>query len=107
MAKQRQRRPVAPVQVIEDQQQQFLFTRLLQQARHGGVHQIALCLGIALTWSGQIGNAIAEGGYEASQVAAETLDVGVEDRLSCFLNEVSKRLYPRLVRDAEVLIRAP
>src|ERR1700720_4704605 len=107
MAKQRQRRRIGPMQIIEDEQQRLLFASRLQQTRRGGVEEIPLCLGITLAWRGETVHAIAEGGNGARQIAAVTLHMGVEAPPRCLLDEVSERLRPRLVGHAEILITAP
>ena len=90
VAQQRQRRRIGPVQVIEDQQQRLLLARSFQQARDSGVEQVALCLRVALARGGQLGHAIAQGGHQARQVAAETLHMGIQDPL--------RRLFDQVIR---------
>ena len=81
------------MQVIEDQQQRLLLACPLKQTRDGGIEQIALCLGIALGASGQLGHAIAQGGYQTREITAMALDLGIQDSLRSLLDEVSERLH--------------
>ena len=106
MAKQRQGRLICPVQVVEDQKHRLALARALEQVPGGGIEQIALCLGIARARRGQLGHALAQGGREPGEVAAVTLDVGVEGLLRRLLHEVLERLPPRLVGNAEILVAA-
>ena len=106
VAKQGHARRIRPVHIIEDQQQRLVFTCTLEQARDGGVQQVALGLRITLLLRGQIGNPVAQGAYEAPEVASETFDMRVKDLLRCLLDEAPQGLHPRLVGNAEILLTA-
>jgi hypothetical protein len=54
LAKQRQRRLIGPMKVVEDQKKRLALARALEQVCRGRIEQIALGLGIAFAERGQL-----------------------------------------------------
>src|SRR5665809_161973 len=78
----------------------------MEQVDDRAVEQVALGLGIGLTWLGHVLDASRELRHEASELPAVALDVRLERGLGSRLHVVAERFDPRLVWDSEVLLRA-
>ncbi len=109
VAQQQQRRPVDPVQVVEDEQQRRALRRAADQRRDGFEEAIALGLGILRRGSGP-GGAGSRGQERLGQDPGELREVAGGDRIvrpGAVAQPVAQRLDERLVGAQRLLLAAP
>ncbi len=100
---QEQRRPVGPVQVVEDHEHRTVLGRGREQRLHGREQPVAVGVGIGRRRRRPGGDPLVQAGHQARELGG----VGTQQAPRGDLRVVAENLPPRVVRDPLILVAAP
>jgi hypothetical protein len=103
LPKRHQGRVVGPVQIVKDEHQGPGLRGAAQQVRERAEQQVALGLGVASAWRGQVGDPPAEQRHDPIELSAVTREMRVQDIVGQVRDEVLEDCQPGLIGHRELL----